>query len=384
MFIALICLLSPFLILWLTYQFPILNKVGSLVLAYAWGCILGLTGLVPNDAETHQMQTNIATASIPFAIPLMLLSSNVRSWRNLASSFVKALLAGLLACVGAALIAYGFCSNNNPDLYARVCGMLTGLYTGGTANLASLKVALNVSDEIYLIVNTYDMAASALYLLFIIFLGKKTLRFILPDFKENRNIVNNTYNTENYDNELFYGLLKRSNIPNMWRALLLTIIILALGAGVAMLFPDNMFQAVFILAISTFAVLASLSNKVREIKRTFELGTYFILVFSVAISSQMSLSMFTNIEPSLFILTFLMTIFTLLIHIILSALLRVDTDTMLTTSVSLICSPPFVPVMSGVLKNKAILGPGIAVGLCGYAIGTYLGFLVTIILQSIG
>jgi uncharacterized membrane protein len=30
--------------------------------------------------------------------------------------------------------------------------------------------------------------------------------------------------------------------------------------------------------------------------------------------------------------------------------------------------------MGGVLHNKAVIGPGIAVGLFGYAIGTYFGF----------
>jgi uncharacterized membrane protein len=32
--------------------------------------------------------------------------------------------------------------------------------------------------------------------------------------------------------------------------------------------------------------------------------------------------------------------------------------------------------MGSVLHNKAVIGPGIAVGLFGYAAGTYLGFCV--------
>ena len=57
-----------------------------------------------------------------------------------------------------------------------------------------------------------------------------------------------------------------------------------------------------------------------------------------------------------------------------SIIIRIDTDTTLTTSISLICSPPFAPVMGSALGNKAVIGPGIAVGLFGYAIGTYMGF----------
>ncbi|MBR2202486.1 MAG: DUF819 family protein [Bacteroidales bacterium] len=69
-----------------------------------------------------------------------------------------------------------------------------------------------------------------------------------------------------------------------------------------------------------------------------------------------------------------MTFGSLIFHVLLNAIMRVDTDTTLTTSISLICSPPFAPVMGSVLHNKAVIGPGIAVGLFGYAIGTYFGF----------
>ena len=62
--------------------------------------------------------------------------------------------------------------------------------------------------------------------------------------------------------------------------------------------------------------------------------------------------------------------------------MRVDTDTTLVSSISLICSPPFVPVMAGALNNRAVIGPGIAVGLIGYAVGTYLGYAVALALAS--
>ena len=61
-------------------------------------------------------------------------------------------------------------------------------------------------------------------------------------------------------------------------------------------------------------------------------------------------------------------------NILLRAIFRIDTDTTLTTSISLICSHPFAPVMGSALGNKSVIGPGIAVGLFGYAIGTYMGF----------
>lgn len=43
--------------------------------------------------------------------------------------------------------------------------------------------------------------------------------------------------------------------------------------------------------------------------------------------------------------------FALMLHIILSKIFRIDADTMMITSVAMVFSPPFVPMMAGVLKT---------------------------------
>ena len=67
---------------------------------------------------------------------------------------------------------------------------------------------------------------------------------------------------------------------------------------------------------------------------------------------------------------------------LISIFFRIDTDTMLITSTALICSPPFVPVVAGALRNKEIIITGITVGIIGYAIGNYLGFFVAQFLSA--
>lgn len=382
-YIVAICIFSPLLIMWLTYKSNILNKIGSIILAYALGCILGLTGAIPSSQEIFDLQNNIASASIPFAIPLMLYSANIKAWTKLAPSFIKSLIFGLIGCTSAITVGFLIFGQENSDMYARISGMLTGLYTGGTANLASLKIALGVPDDIYLQVHTYSMVVSAIYLLFVVVFGQKALSFVLPRFKADKTKEDSKITLENHESELFYGLFTRENMPNLGKSLLLTVIIIAIGGGIAWLCPDNMFMAIFILVISLLSILSSLNGKVREIKRTFELGTYFILVFSVAVSSQINIGMFENIDMTFLLFTIIVTMGALLIHILISAIFRIDTDTTLTTSIALTCSPPFVPVISGALRNRAILGPGIAVGLIGYAVGTYLGFGIAMFLSSL-
>jgi uncharacterized membrane protein len=59
--------------------------------------------------------------------------------------------------------------------------------------------------------------------------------------------------------------------------------------------------------------------------------------------------------------------------LILSALLRVDADTTIITSIAAVYSPPFVPAVAAALKNKDVIVSGLATGIIGYAVGNYLG-----------
>ena len=378
-----ICLFTPLLILWLNYRFPILNKVGTIIIAYVVGCLLGLTGLIPDTPEVHNVQTDIATYTIPFAIPLLLFSTNLKSWLKLTPAFIKSTLLGILGCCIAIVIGFLICGGDDRETFASIGGMLTGLYTGGNANLASIKVALGVDDTTYVITSAYSTLLSAVYLFFVIIFGKQVLRLMLPDFPKDKVTSNGNVEVKSHDHELFYGLFHRSNLRTLAQAIILTLIIIAAGAGIAMLCPKNMFQTIFILAISTLAIIASCFKRVRAMERTFEAGTYMILVFSIAVASQVTTGTLSNINPHIFFFITIATLGSLLMHVLLSALFRIDTDTTLATSISLICSPPFVPVVAGVVKNKSIIGPGIAVGLFGYAVGTYVGFLLAQLLLLI-
>ena len=381
--IILICLLSPLLILWLTYRYVALRRVGSIIIAYVIGCGLGLTGLIPDTEEMHAVQTGVASAAIPLAIPLLLFSSDLRSWMRLAPSFLKSTFFGLLGCALAIVAGFLICGTSDPQFFANVGGMLTGLYTGGNANLASLKIALGVDDTTYILTSAYSTMMSAVYLFFVIICGKRVLRLFMPDFHDDKNSQGDDVTIENHDDELFLGLFRKDNLRDLGTALLLTVVIILVGAGIASLCPKSAFQSVFILTISLFSVLASLVGRVRRLKRTFEAGTFFILIFSVAVASQVSLRTLTEVSPDLFLFVTIATLGSLFFHVLLSALFRIDTDTTLVTSISLICSPPFAPVMGSALNNKAVIGPGIAVGLFGYAIGTYLGFAIAHLLMTI-
>jgi uncharacterized membrane protein len=133
-------------------------------------------------------------------------------------------------------------------------------------------------------------------------------------------------------------------------------------------------MVVVILSITTLAVFASLINRINRIEKTFQLGMYFILVFSFVVASMADLKVIFSIGfLGLFAYISYAYFVTLLLHLILSKIFRVNADDFLITTTAFVFSPPFVPVVAGALKNKDVIITGITVGIIGYIIGNYLG-----------
>jgi uncharacterized membrane protein len=119
---------------------------------------------------------------------------------------------------------------------------------------------------------------------------------------------------------------------------------------------------------------------VRELPKTFELGMFFILIFSVIVASMFDIHSVNG--GSLYIGGFVLWIIGISVglHLLLCRIAKVSGDLFCVCQVGLLCSPPFVPPIAGAMKNKKVLISGIVVGLVGYAIGTYLGALLAWVL----
>jgi uncharacterized membrane protein len=72
----------------------------------------------------------------------------------------------------------------------------------------------------------------------------------------------------------------------------------------------------------------------------------------------------------------------LAIQLLLAKIFKLDADTVVISSVALVNSPPFVPMVAAAMKNKSVIITGITVGLVGYAIGNYLGYIIARVLVN--
>jgi uncharacterized membrane protein len=384
-YIILACyIIFPILIIEAFKRWTIVQKIGTVVLAYAVGIIASLCGVFhfadPTIGATFsKLQSTIMNVAVPLAIPLMLFNCDFKLWTKSLPKTAWALVTGIVAVIIASISGYFIFRNSVPEI-AKVTGMMAGIYTGGTMNFNALGAALNVDRSVMAIVLAFQMVITTPYIFFLLGGGYKIFRKLLPykDITHKGRVDEDVVETNDVEN--YRGMFKKKNFIGMMKGLGLSVIFLAIGAGLALLITGTLNELVVILTITTLSIIASFFKKVRELPKTFELGMFFILIFSVIVASMFDIHSVNG--GSLYIGGFVLWIIGISVglHLLLCRIAKVSGDLFCVCQVGLLCSPPFVPPIAGAMKNKKVLISGIVVGLVGYAIGTYLGALLAWVL----
>ena len=367
---------APAGVLWLCKKVPFLGKIGPVLLLYILGVIIGNIGIRPEGMGT--IQEILSSAMVPLAIPMMLFGCTFRFKE--AKEQLKALLTGLAAVVMAVIAGY-LIFGKNIEEGTKIGGMLTGVYSGGTINLAALKTMLGVKNETYILINSYDMLVSFLYLTFLLTVGIKLFRKFLP-FKQDAHASTDIRDLEMESDGNYRAMFTKEGIQNIGKILGITVLICAISGGVALICPEGSFMVVFILMITTLGIGCSFIRPVHNLKHSYDLGMYFIYIFCIVVASMADLTSL-DLAGGLNLMGYLLfAVFgSLAIQVILARIFRIDADTMVIASVTFINSPPFVPMMVAAMKNKSVLVTGLTLGIIGYAVGNYLGYLMSELLK---
>ena len=366
---------APAGILWICKKVTFLEKIGPVLLLYILGVIIGNIGIRPEGMGTTQ--EILSNSMVPLAIPMMLFGCTFRFKE--AQKQLKALLTGLTAVVMAVVAGY-LIFGKNLEEGPKIGGMLTGVYTGGTINLAALKTMLGVKNETYILINSYDMLVSFLYLTFLLTIGIKLFRRFLP-FKSSA-IAADTLDSDMESNGNYGFILTKEGIKNIGKILGITVLICALSGGIALIFPEGAFMVVFILMLTTLGIGCSFIRPIHNLKHSYDLGMYLIYIFCIVVASMADLKSL-DLAGGLNLLGYLLVaVFgSLVIQVILARIFKIDADTMVIASVTFINSPPFVPMMVAAMKNKSVLVTGLTLGIIGYAVGNYLGYIISEMLK---
>jgi uncharacterized membrane protein len=371
----LLIILLPLLFKYLATKYKFLKVVGPIILCYASGILIGNLHFIPWDS---QLSMTISEITVPLAIPLILFSTDIKKWFALAKKSVISFILMIVAAMSASLIAALIFSGKLEEGW-KVSGMLTGCYTGGTPNLMAIGMGLDVNEKTLLMVNACDMLIGGIYFILLITVMKLLLRRILPKFES-------TGETHDNDVASLMGIFsngKRNGAKGLLLAGLLAILSVGLSIGVSILITGKMDVAIIILVVTTCGIGLSFWNKIRNIRGTWSMGQYIILVFSFALGSTVDINGLFTATPIILGYTSTVMIASVIIHLLLSWIFKIDADTTLITSTAGVYGPAFVGPVSEALGNREIVMSGLVTGLVGYAVGNYVGLGIAYLIRLI-
>ncbi|MBQ9137421.1 MAG: DUF819 family protein [Alistipes sp.] len=380
--IAMFCL-TPAVVIWLCGRFPLLDKLGPIMVLYAIGMVVGNLPFMPDTMKV--LQEMIPNVAIPLAIPMMLFGCTFS--KNEGRLQLKLILSGFSSVAIAVIIGY-LLFGCKVTSGAEVGGIISGMYTGGTLNAAALQAIFRIENEIYVLVNSYDIIISFLYFIFLFSFGIRMFRRLYGEKTTKQLSQSDRVEIEGTIQDAkanpYSGMLSKAGLKSVGTTVGITLVVVALSAGVAVVMPQGWFMVVFILLLTTLGVAASFVKRVRELKYSYDMGMYLIYIFSLAIASMAdfsNLNLAQGVNQMAF-MTFAVFV-SLAIHAIFCRLMRVDADSMVISSVAFINSPPFVPMVSVAMNNKKTLVTGLAAGVAGYALGNHFGYLMSELLQRL-
>ena len=381
-FLTLLFCLTPAGVIWLCRRFPMLDKLGPIMILYALGMILGNMPGLPR--EIVPLQDLLPNVMIPLAIPMMLFGCNFSL--SEARQQTKVVVSGFLSVFCAVVLGY-MLFGNHLEYGDKVGGIISGMYTGGTLNAAALQAVFKIPSETFVLINSYDIIISFLYFVFLFSFGIPLFRRAYGQAESHLS----QHDRAEIDNQIaknranpYRGLFSREGLAELGRILLVTVVIVALAAGSTLLFPSEWFMVVFILMLTTLGVASSFVGRVRKLQRSYDIGMYLIYIFSMVIASMADFSNLDLAGGTYQIAFMSVAVFlSLSIHAVLCRLMKVDADSMVISSVAFINSPPFVPMAAAAMQNRKVLVTGLGAGIIGYALGNHFGVLMSHLLQQL-
>lgn len=385
-FLFLFYLLVPMLLIYLCQKFSWLNVFGVVGLCYLSGLLVslyldtaGMVGLTKIELLEFK-QENILGPLIAIALPLLVFSFDVKSVRILSGKILHTFVFGVFAVIVIAVMSSFLFENLFGEESHKAVGMAVGTYIGGGPNGLAVAQSLNATPTLISVFVAYDIALSAIYLVFAVFLAQPILKYFLPSYKIG------TYSSEGETIEVVDEIKSYNKILNIktvsWTflAVLLSglIVVFSLFGSeyldeISTVIDKEAANIILLLSIVTLGIVASLVPFIRNLANTFEMGMYLVLCFCFVMGTMLDLEQLKEVNMNLLLFMSLIVFGSFALMILFARVFKVDVDTLIVTATAMYMSLPFVPLIAQSLKNKEILVPGLTLSILGYIVGSYAG-----------
>ena len=357
----------------------LVRTFGTIAMAYFWGIVLSLAvflcrklGLdIRLNADVGQIGSYVC---IGLAIPLLMFGANLADVRRLAKPVLTS-FALLIVSVSGVVLLFGRTLGASFPWGKELAAMAAGMYTGGSPNFNAIGVILGVPGDAIAIGNLSDMIVGTIFYIFILTLAKPLCAKLLDRRARSGEYMRKPGGAENMD-ALEWNGFHRGIVRN----LLLSLGCVLVGAVIGFIvwkvkggaLTDPLVPAVMI-AGTVLGLALSFVPSVREVRENAAAGHYLILVFSFALASSLDLETIRGSLLHTLALLALITVCSFALHLLLCRIFRIGADCAIVTMTAGLYGPAFIPAVTKQLRCDALTAPGLICGALGYAVGTFLG-----------
>ncbi|WP_416307432.1 DUF819 domain-containing protein [Neptunicella sp. SCSIO 80796] len=347
------------------------SKISAPLIILVCGLILGNIGVLPNSAGLYDA---VQSLLVPLAIPMLLFRADLarvfkESGTMLAAFGLATVFTVLGAFIGAWLVDLG-------ELEAKIVGVLTSSYIGGSSNFVATSEAVQLTDSsVYLSTLAADALGAVVFLILLMSLPASALiRRLVPSAHMDTASRGEPVAD---DKQMDDGVATMSGVVN---GIALSLCICVLGSALAGYIA---IPGMFIISITILSLLAANFGKkmISKINFDFEIGTIFMYTFFATIGASANMS--NLLGSALMMVLFLVVV--ILVHISLLLLFgwwfKLDLAELMIASSACILGPAAAAALAAGQGWRSLITSGMLVGVLGYAVATFIGISITGVLS---
>jgi uncharacterized membrane protein len=335
--------------------------------------VLANLKIIPTAAPVYD---TIFSRILPLAIPLLLFRANIRTALRDGGPTLWAFGIGsagvvLGVFIAAALVPLG-------DLKAVTAGLITATYTGGSANLAAVAIAVdfNQGAELTSMIAADIIATNIQTMVLIALPGLAFINRIYGKV-EGKESSKHSSNSRPF-------VLKNLDMAGASMAVALAFLLVAIGDAIAGMAG---IQSIGILVTSALALLIANFAKpvVKLLSGDFEIGTFLIFLFLIAVASGADIWVLAETGPVFFVYVSIVltihTLFLLTIARIIRPWVVLDIRSLVIGSTACVGGVTTASAIASAKGWRDLIIPGIMAGTLGSAIGSFLGVWIWSLLK---
>lgn len=352
---------------WLTKN-TFLKHISGPLLVIILGAILANFGLIPSASNASPVYDSIFKYVAPASIFYLLLGVNLKELKKAGLPMLMAFVLGAVGTVIGVVVALNLIDYQEVfgKNFAAIAGMMTGTYTGGSANFNAVALHYDVVREgaIYTGIVVADNIVTAIWMLVTL-----SLPAVMMKIRPHKELMMK----ELGEIDLY---TEREHIGPLRLGLMLFI-----GLA-AMMVSDLIAEQTAIpsvLILTTIALVLAQLKVIQKIPGAKLLGMFAVYLFLVVVGAFCEVTALVEVgEHAISILLFTVTI--VLIHgvflVLMGVVLKSDWSIVAIASQANIGGASTALALAKSFKRNDLLLPAILAGSLGTGLGTYLGFLV--------